>query len=288
MIKRIQIPVNLVEDISLLSVTESNHILNNICSYLPKEISTRSIILWAKQFQQFIIENNEVLLFNVDKDLTDQKLRLMYACIAVGLGKLNNSYGYFFDVMDRGQDYISNDVAVSKTNAETSFHTDSTSKDYSPNIVGLLCIQNSKIGGESLIADAEKLFDYLSNEHPNILPVLKEPTIRDVITRNSSESMLTIEENTIPIYEDTANGIKFRYMRYWIERAHEKLNKNIPTELDYAMNIIDNYFNEQDNHYEFKMNRGEMLFINNHKMAHNRKKFEDSDSKRLLVRTWID
>lgn len=290
MVNRISIPDHLIKGIVDLSSGETRHILDNICSILPKEITAQSLIYWSKTFQKDILKSNKVLLFETNWDFTDQQLRLIYACICCGLGKLNNAYGHFFDVMDRGYDYKKTTVAVSKTSEETSFHTDSTAKDYSPNIVGLLCLQSSKKGGESLLCNAESLWNFINSDHPEFVSILQKPIIRDVITRDTDQGSetLRIEENTIPIYEETTEGVRFRYMRYWIERAHEKLNKIIPEELIQAMDVIDDYFKNEENVVEFKMKRGEMLFINNHKIAHNRRRFEDNGLKRLLVRTWID
>lgn len=288
MLKRIIVPEELLTGIFSLDRSYISFYLRDFCKYKSKEISTQNLLFWAGQFRETILSNNEPILFEVQKKTSDDVLRYIYACISCGLGDLNNAYGHFFEVRDRGMDFRTENIPVSKTNSETGFHTDSTSKDYCPKMVGLLCLQNSEFGGESLLASAEKLWDHLNNNSPNLISELTKPTIRDVITRNEDDTQRSIENNAIPIFEKTSDGIRFRYMRYWIERAHEKTGKNIPKDLMNAMDEIDRFFHDQRNVLEFKMNRGEMLFINNEKMAHNRKEFQDSEVQRVLVRTWID
>ncbi|MGV2389786.1 MAG UNVERIFIED_CONTAM: TauD/TfdA family dioxygenase [Microcystis novacekii LVE1205-3] len=74
-------------------------------------------------------------------------MRLIYAFISRIFGLLNQRYGYFFDVIDRGMDYTKEAIPVSMTNAETGYHTDSTAKNYFPDIVGLLCLASADEGG---------------------------------------------------------------------------------------------------------------------------------------------
>ena len=279
---------DLLNDVLNLRKSEITAHLRNFHKHKSKEASIQKLLTWAGKFRETILLNNAPILFDVKEETSDDVLRYIYACIAYGLGDLNNAYGHFFEVKDRGVDYRTENIPVSKTNAETGFHTDSTSKEYCPKIVGLLCLQNSEFGGESLLASAEKLWDHLSINKPDLISELTKPTIRDIITRNEEDEQKSIENNAIPIFEKTSDGIRFRYMRYWIERAHEKIGKNIPKDLISAMNEIDRFFHDQSNVLEFKMNRGEMLFINNQKMAHNRKEFQDSKVQRILVRTWID
>lgn len=288
MIRKVNIPDSLVTDILSIPKGEVRFILDHFCKVRPKEISLQNLMFWAGKFRDQLVDKNQTLLFKSSKKLSDLELRFIYGCISCGLGNLNDAYGYFFEVKDRGLDYKTENIAVSKTNAETGFHTDSTSKDYAPRIVGLLCLQSADHGGESLMVNAEGLWKHLNKEQPELIPALVEPTIRDVITRKNGDKPLKIEDNRIPIFEETNDGLKFRYMRYWIERAHQKLNQEIPNKLLEAMDAIDTYFSDRKNTYEFKLERGEMLFINNLKTAHNRRAYRDSDVQRVLLRTWID
>jgi alpha-ketoglutarate-dependent taurine dioxygenase len=80
-------------------------------------------------------------------------------------------------------------------------------------------------------------------------------------------------------------------MRYWITTGHEKTETPLKEELQEAMDHIDSYLNDEANCFKFKLSRGDMLFVNNRFLCHNRTEYEDwkeEDKKRTLVRTWIN
>jgi hypothetical protein len=220
---------------------------------------------------------------------SDNELRQLYAMTSRALGWINNRYTYFFDVMDRGLDYTKEAIPVSKTKAETGYHTDSTAKHYFPDIIGLLCLQPAKSGGESLITNAANLLHYITNEHPELKDLLHQSWCRDVITPGTINNTEAILANDIPIYQyDADGGVIFRYMRYWIESALVKLGREIPSELTRSLDIIDNYFAAPEHAMCFRLERGDMLFVNNRFLCHNRTAFEDGEKPRVYVRAWIN
>jgi hypothetical protein len=220
---------------------------------------------------------------------SDSELRLLYAKVSRSLGWLNNRYTYFFDVMDRGLDYTKEAIPVSKTKAETGYHTDSTAKHYFPDIVGLLCLQPAKSGGESLITNAANMINVILERHPEYQEILHKAWCRDVITPGIEHNTEAILANDIPLFQyDTEGGVIFRYMRYWIESALLKLGRVIPAELTHTLDSIDAYFAKPEHAMCFRLERGDMLFVNNRFLCHNRTAFEDGDQPRVYVRAWIN
>jgi alpha-ketoglutarate-dependent taurine dioxygenase len=62
-------------------------------------------------------------------------------------------------------------------------------------------------------------------------------------------------------------------------------------ELQEAMDHIDSFLNDEANCFNLKLSRGDMLFVNNRFLCHNRTAYEDwkeEDKKRTMVRTWIN
>lgn len=225
----------------------------------------------------------------VEEKYTDEELRILYAMLCRSLGYLNNRYSYFFDVKDQGLDYTKEAIPVSKTKAETGYHTDSTSKHYYPDIVGLLCLQPAANGGESLIANAANLLMYLNQNYPHLSEVLHRPLCRDVITPGTVQDLDAIRDNAIPIFQyDEHGGVIFRYMRFWIESALSKLNEPFPLELQEALNAIDLFFARSEHAMCFRLNRGDMLLVNNRFICHNRTAFIDGEKPRVYVRAWIN
>lgn len=220
---------------------------------------------------------------------SDTELRVLYAMISRSMGYLNNRYTYFFDVMDRGLDYTKEAIPVSKTKAETGYHTDSTAKTYFPDFVGLLCLQPAIHGGESLLTNAANLMAYLQSNYPQWHDLMFTPLYRDVITPGTIQNNEAIRSNDIPLFQsDESGGVIFRYMRYWIESALEKLQEPTPEGLTELLNSIDAYFAKPEHAMCFRMDRGDMLFVNNRFLCHNRTAFIDGEKPRVYVRAWIN
>ncbi len=222
---------------------------------------------------------------------SNEELRYIYAFCCRRLGLLNNRYGYFFDVVDQGLDYTKQAIPVSKTRASTGYHTDSTAKEYLPDVVGLLCLSPGAIGGDSLLTNAANLYKHLLQNYSYTLEAMQAPIIRDVITPGTENSVEAIMQNAFPIFSFPNEGFTFRYMRYWIESAYEKTGQNISKELMKGIEETDCYFSSPQNYLQFKLERGDMLLLNNRFICHNRTAFENNalgSTPRTLVRSWIN
>jgi alpha-ketoglutarate-dependent taurine dioxygenase len=235
-------------------------------------------------------KNPGFVLIRADGQFSDNELRKLYAYLSRSIGNLNGRYGYFFDVVDHGLDFTTSAIPVSKTKASTGYHTDSTAKDYVPDVVGLLCLYPGNKGGESLLTNSANAYEMLKKRFPECINELEQPVIRDVITPGSENNVDSIKGNAFPIYRNENNDFLFRYMRYWIESAHSKTGIPISSRLVQGMNAIDDFFSKTENIVQFKMQRGDILFLNNRFLCHNRTAFEDdpASGKRTMVRTWIN
>lgn len=253
------------------------------------EINEKEVAAFRPIFSNMKASPGFVLL-TAEAELSDDELRGLYAFISRTIGRLNQRYGYFFDVVDQGLDYTKKAIPVSKTKASTGYHTDSTAKDYVPDVVGLLCLNAGYKGGESLVTNAASAYEMLKKQFPECLDELEKPIIRDVITPGYEFNMEAILNNAFPVYNLENDGFLFRYMRYWIESAHSKTKFPISPLLLQGMDAIDNFFSKAENTVRFKMQRGHMLFLNNRFLCHNRSAFEDHPSmgRRRMVRTWIN
>ena len=242
-------------------------------------------------YKQFLLINPGFILLKADPDLSDEELRKIYAVCCRCWGNLNNRYGYFFDVVDQGLDYTKEAIPVSKTKAATGYHTDSTAKEYFPDVVGLLCLQPGASGGESLLTNAADAYHELLSNIPESLSALEKPIIRDVITPGTTNNLETIRNNAFPVFSEQNGLFTFRYMRYWIEAAHTKTSTELPSQLYNGLEAIDHFFSLPENTVQFRMERGDMLFINNRFLCHNRTAFENNTEEkriRTLVRSWIN
>lgn len=247
------------------------------------------VIRMAAHWNQQLFQSPGGIRLVLKENYSDSELRLLYAMISRSLGYLNNRYSYFFDVQDRGLDYTKEAIPVSKTKAETGYHTDSTAKHYFPDIIGLLCLQPALSGGESLMTNAANLLVHLLEKFPHLTELIHTPLCRDVITPGTVQDLAAIRSNDIPLFQyDDEGGVIFRYMRYWIESALQKLGEPAPSGLPDVLNAIDAFFAQPENAMSFRLDRGDMLFVNNRFICHNRTAFIDGEKPRVYVRAWIN
>jgi alpha-ketoglutarate-dependent taurine dioxygenase len=230
-----------------------------------------------------------VRITGFDPKLDDATLRMAYLATGLGTGDALTQYGRLFDVKDRGEDYRTSAVPVSMTRESTSFHTDSSARDVQPDYVGLLCLQAALQGGESLVSSAMAAHDALRVLAPESLALLYDDYFRDVVTPGTGRNLNSIRENKFPIYryDPAVRRMTFRYMRYWIERAHSLLQQPLSEETIGAFDQLDALLCDPRFMISFTLQRGEMLWVDNRSMAHNRSAFvDDPDAPRTMVRMW--
>jgi hypothetical protein len=251
----------------------------------------RELERWSSSYLDLIRSAPGLVILQLPGELSDAQLRAGYALISRSLGALNDRYGYLFDVKDYGLDHTKQAVPVSKTRAATGFHTDSTAREYLPDIVGLLCIDPGWKGGASLIANAADVYRFIRQARPQLIEPLSEPLYRDVITPGTTNNVQAILNNRFPVFSVTDEGLTYRYMRYWIEIAYQKTGREMPAGLMDAMDLMDGYMNDPANHLVFQLKRGGIFYLNNRFLCHSRTAFEDDPAThriRTLVRTWIN
>jgi hypothetical protein len=285
----LEVPRSIVESIARLPgslLREPEAILHQ-----PEDDLAREIRAWSSGHLARILAAPGLYLFQLPDELSDEQLRAGYLLISRSQGTLNNRYGYLFDVQDYGFDYTKEAVPVSKTRASTGFHTDSTAREYLPDLVGLLCLDPGYRGGQSLVVNAVDLYRHILATEPRFVELLSQPLYRDVITPGTVNNVEAILRNRFPVFAVTDQGLTCRYMRFWIEAAYKKTGEPMPDGLPDALDLVDGYLNDPANNVGFQFRRGDMFYINNHFLCHSRTAFEDAPERhkiRVLVRTWIN
>lgn len=250
------------------------------------------LMRFGQQVRQHLIAGDGVLCLQGlgSLGLATEQLRCFYIAFGSALGQPMLQYGLLYPVLDRGASYKEQSVPVSMTNSETFFHTDSSAVDVVPDFVGLLCEQPSKQGGDSLVSNALRVHQIMERESPDLLAALRRAKYRDVVTPGKEKTHENLLRNCFPIFagDDREGAVLFRYMRYWIEVGHRKAGVPLDAlELE-AMDRLDALLEHPDNVVRFRLDRGDILWVNNRIMAHNRTAYQDTpDNVRQLQRMWI-
>ena len=191
-----------------------------------------------------------------------------------------------YDVRDTGQD-VRSGARFSVTNYESSFHTDNSFGDDVLDYVGLLCLNTAKSGGESQIVSGYAVRDELRARHPAALEVLRRPFHVD---RRGGLRPGDAPTARFPVFACEGPELLIRYLRYWIEVGHEKAGQPLTAEQVSALDALDRVAAERSLRVQFTLRPGEMLFVNNRWIFHNRTAFEDyaePERRRHYVRLWL-
>ena len=191
-----------------------------------------------------------------------------------------------YDVRDTGQD-VAAGARFSVTNYESSYHTDNSFGDEILDYVGLLCLKTAKSGGISQNVSGYAAHNTLLREFPEVLQTLYQPLHvdrRGGFREGESPTVLR------PVVRLERSELVMRYLRYWIEVGHEKAGQPLTVEQRRALDVLDAVLARPELRVEFALRPGQMYFINNRWILHNRTAFTDYpelEQRRHLVRLWL-
>src|SRR5262249_29875574 len=191
-----------------------------------------------------------------------------------------------YDVRDTGQD-VRSGVRFSVTRAGSRFHTDNSFGDEILDYVGLLCLNPARSGGQSQLVSGYAVEQELQAHHPDVWQILHRPFHID-----RRGGLRPGDEPTarFPVLSEGRGGLLIRYLRYWIETGHQKAELPFTPEPVGAFDALDAGASDRRLRVEFTLKPGEMLFVNNRWILHNRTAFEDypePERRRHYVRLWL-
>ena len=215
--------------------------------------------------------------------------RAMYWLVGQLLGEpfeQNVEGTLFYDVRDTGRS-VAEGARFSVTNYESSFHTDNSFGQDVLDYVGLLCLKTAKSGGQSQVLSGYAVYDELREKYPDAMVTLCQPFHVDRRGGTREGEAPTVR---FPLIDRINGEILFRYLRYWIEEGHKKAGEPLtPAQLG-ALNTLDAVLAQPELRVEFDLRPGDMYFINNRWILHNRTAFQDHaepERRRHLVRLWL-
>jgi alpha-ketoglutarate-dependent taurine dioxygenase len=191
-----------------------------------------------------------------------------------------------YDVRDTGQS-VSQGARFSVTNYESTFHTDASFEDGIVDFVGLLCVQGARSGGLSQLVSGYSAAAELASASPTAMDVLARSFHVD---RRGGVRAGESPTAQWPVMALSGSDILYRYLRTWIEAGHHKAGVPLTGEQTSALDALDQTLTRADLRVEFVLRPGDMLWINNRWILHNRTAFEDHaapELRRHYVRLWL-
>jgi hypothetical protein len=185
-------------------------------------------------------------------------------------------------VLDVGADANDTDVRIYQTSERQTFHTDSC------DVVGLICLKKSKSGGASMLVSASSIYNALLERRPDLLELLFDPIATDRRGEIPNGMKPYFE---IPVFTWHQGHLNIMYQRQYIDSAQRfsGVLRLTPDHIE-ALDLFDELANDPDLTLSMQLEPGDIQFVHNHSMLHDRMGFEDwpePDRRRHLLRLWL-
>ena len=185
-------------------------------------------------------------------------------------------------VRDTGDDPEDPAVRLYKTRKRQDFHTDGS------DIIGLLCLHNSKSGGESQIVSSVSVFNEVVKRRPDLVPLMFEPFYWDAHEQQrAGEKPYWV----FPICRSADGTLRTFFVAWYIRNAqrHADVPRLSPQQHE-LIEVIEEIANDPAFHLDMDFEVGDMQFLKNSVILHARGEYEDWDDpemKRHLLRLWL-
>lgn len=201
----------------------------------------------------------------------------------LGRARSQNAQGHLLGhVRDLGLSSHNPGVRVYQTNERQTFHTDSA------DVVGLLCLRNAMSGGDSLLVSSSTIFNAMRLKWPELLTLLMQPIATD---RRGEVPVGLAPFFQIPVFSYHAQHLTAIYQRQYIDSAQRFPEApRLATMHTQALDRFDALANSPGLHFSMRLEPGDMQFVYNHALLHDRTAFEDwpqPEHKRHLLRLWL-
>ena len=188
------------------------------------------------------------------------------------------NFGEFFNVKSKPNP---NDLAY--TSLALAPHTDNPYRNPVPCIQMLHCIENEVSGGLSTLVDGYTVTEKLKKDFRNYYNILTEVKVRfqfidqSVILEDWAEMIQLNEER------------EFKQVRFSPRLDFVPLMEKNKLELFYsARKKISELYNSDQYRVEFKLNPGDLLMMDNHRLLHGRTSYDTNQGNRFLQGCYID
>lgn len=201
-----------------------------------------------------------------------------------GALRSSNAKGHLLGhVKDVGADMSSGNTRFYQTNRRLEYHTDSA------DLVGLLCLQTAKLGGESFIASSMTVYNEICKRRPDLVEAAFLPFATDRRGETPPGMKPYFE---IPIFHWFEGKLSGFYLRHYIEEAQRRFADapRLTAQQIEVMDLIDALVNDPAIHLQMSFEQGDMQFLHNHQILHSRNDFEnwpEPTRHRHLLRLWM-
>ena len=163
-----------------------------------------------------------------------------------------------------------------------SFHTDRC------DVIAFLCLRPAKSGGENQLVSSAAIYNQVLLERPDLLEELMRPYLYQRHNVDQGNQHAYCRQ---PIFSFREGRFAANLLRVLIERAYAMDDTPDMTDSQReALDFLESVAERPEMHVTFRLERGDMLFLNNWVTLHRRFEFEDHEQpalRRNLLRLWL-
>jgi Taurine catabolism dioxygenase TauD, TfdA family len=203
--------------------------------------------------------------------------------VHIGRPRTQNAQGHLLGhVRDLGLRSDDPNVRIYQTHERQTFHTDSA------DVVGLLCLQTAKAGGLSALVSSVTLYNEMRARRPDLARLLFHGLATD---RRGEVPPGGKPYFAIPVFNWYAGALSAIYQRQYIDSAQrfDDAPRLAAAQVE-ALDLFDQLADDPSLHLTMALERGDLQFVHNHNLLHDRTAFEDYPEparRRYLLRLWL-
>jgi alpha-ketoglutarate-dependent taurine dioxygenase len=191
-----------------------------------------------------------------------------------------------YDVKDTGQK-LGYGVRRSVTDLGQPFHTDAGWLWMPPAFVGLFCLESAPDGGMSRFVSLVTAHNEMARRFPHRLGRLYRPFAWDRQAEHAPDAPTFARR---PVYEHDGHGtLMARYYEDYIHNGQRLAGEPLDDAGQEALLALRGIVDDPDHWVEFRIERGQLQYINNRQFAHSRTAFKDAPDgsrRRHMIRIW--
>jgi Taurine catabolism dioxygenase TauD, TfdA family len=185
-------------------------------------------------------------------------------------------------VRDFGKDSRDPNTRIYQTSERQTFHTDSA------DVVGLLCLNEAREGGDSLLVSAVTIYNEMHRRRPDLLAFLCDDIATD---RRGEVPPGQLPYFRIPVFSWNEGFLTVMYQRQYIDSAQRFADApRLTARHIEALDYFDALANDPRLHLRMRLEPGDMQFVYNHSLLHDRTGFVDwpePERRRHMLRLWL-
>ena len=172
-----------------------------------------------------------------------------------------------------------------KTNLGGSIHSDGPQLNHPPKYVIMACVFQSKKGGDSIIVNTKKIYDYLKKFDKKNVKILKKKFIFEKRGFSTKKNKIIKQ----PIFIEKKNKFLFRYLKDYVLKGYELSKIKLSDSEKKSLSNLDNLLDKRRFQKKYKLNSGDLILLNNYYLAHGRSSFKiDQNRQRSIYRVWVN